>query len=263
VRFLIVLVSVLMVLPAQAALDWELALDGAQRSEENKSRDVYRHPRETLEFFGIRGDMTVVEISPGGGWYTEILAPLLMEEGVFYAAGASLNPGHPYYRRGLGKYLQKLGDDNDVYGKVIVTQLQPPLISDPAPDGSADMVLTFRNVHNWMNSKTDQAMFAAAYQALKSGGVLGVVEHRAKPGTSLEDMTKSGYVTQDYVIKVAEQAGFTLAASSELNANANDTADHPKGVWTLPPRLRLGEEDRAKYVAIGESDRMTLKFVKP
>lgn len=262
-RFLITLIAVLVVLPAQAELNWEAALSGDHRAEANAARDIYRHPRETLEFFGLREDMTVVEISPGGGWYTEVLAPLLMEKGVLYAAGYALNPGHPYYRRGLGKYLQKLAENDDLYGKVIVTQLQPPMISDPAPAGSADMVLTFRNVHNWMNSKTDQAMFAAAFNALKSGGVLGVVEHRAKPGTSMEDMIESGYVTQEHVIKLAEQGGFKLLDSSEVNANPKDTAVHPKGVWTLPPRLRLGDENRDHYLAIGESDRMTLKFVKP
>jgi predicted methyltransferase len=130
------------------------------------------------------------------------------------------------------------------------------------PAGKADLVLTFRNVHNWMNAGNDQAILAAAHKALKPGGVLGIVEHRAKPGTSIEDMIKSGYVTQDHVIKLAEAAGFKLADKSELNANPKDSAKHPKGVWTLPPRLRLGDENRDKYLAIGESDRMTLKFVK-
>lgn len=261
-RILIVAIALFGALQAQAAMDWSTALEGEQRSEANRARDVFRHPRETLEFFGLREDMSVVEISPGGGWYTEVLAPLLKDKGELYAAHANLNPPHPYYRRSLGKYLVKLGENNDAFGKVVVTQLQPPLSADVGPAGQADMVLTFRNVHNWMNAGNDQEILGAAYKALKSGGILGIVEHRAKPGTSLEDMIKSGYVTQDHVIKLAEAAGFKLVDSSEVNANPKDSAKHPKGVWTLPPRLRLGDEDRAKYLAIGESDRMTLKFVK-
>jgi predicted methyltransferase len=261
-RILIAAIALVASVHVQAGMDWDVALKGEQRSETNRARDVYRHPRETLEFFGLRNDMHVVEISPGGGWYTEILAPLLKDKGALYAAHANLNPPHPYYRRSLGKYLQKLGDNDDIYGEVVVTQLQPPLSADMGPAGKADLVLTFRNVHNWMNAGNDQAILAAAHKALKPGGVLGIVEHRAKPGTSIEDMIKSGYVTQDHVIKLAEAAGFKLADKSELNANPKDSAKHPKGVWTLPPRLRLGDENRDKYLAIGESDRMTLKFVK-
>ncbi|MEP5765633.1 MAG: methyltransferase [Halieaceae bacterium] len=262
-RAFIAVAIMLCAMQLQAAPDWKTALDGAQRSEENRARDSWRHPRQTLEFFGLREDMAVVEISPGGGWYTEVLAPLLHDKGTLYAANASLNPPHPYYRRSLGKYLSKLGDNNDVYGKVVVTQLQPPSELDAGPAGQVDLVLTFRNVHNWMNNKTDAAVLGAAYKALKPGGVLGIVEHRAKPGTSIEDMIKSGYVTQQYVIKLAQAAGFKFVEASEVNANPRDSSVHPKGVWTLPPRLRLGEQDRDKYLAIGESDRMTLKFVKP
>lgn len=260
---LIALMILVMSVQAHAGPNWSAALDGAQRSDENKARDQYRHPRETLEFFGLREDMAVVEISPGGGWYTEILAPLLMEKGTLYAAGAALNPPHPYYRRSLGKFLTKLGENNDIYGKVVVTQLQPPLIAQTAPDGSADLVLTFRNVHNWMNGGTAQAILEAAYKALKPGGVLGLVEHRAKAGTSLEAMIESGYVTEAHTISLAEAAGFKLDGKSEINANAKDSTVHPKGVWTLPPRLRLGDEKRDHYLSIGESDRMTLRFVKP
>ena len=262
-RLLITLIAVLSVLPAQAALDWNSALSGAQRSDVNKQRDQYRHPRETLEFFGLRENMTVVEISPGGGWYTEVLAPLVTAEGKLYAAHYALNPPSPYYRRSLGKYLGKLAENKDVYSEVVVTQLQPPMIAETAPAGSADMVLTFRNVHNWVNAGNDAAMLAAAFKALKPGGILGVVGHRAKPGTSLEVMKKSGYLTQDHVIALAEAAGFKLASSSEINANPKDTADHPEGVWSLPPGLRMGDKNRDHYIAIGESDRMTLKFFKP
>ena len=253
----------LLAVQVQAGADWELALKGEQRSEKNRERDEFRHPRQTLEFFGLRENMTVVEISPGGGWYTEILAPLLKDKGALYAAHYSLNPPHPYYRKSLGGYLQKLAGDGDLYGSVIITQLQPPQVAETAPAGTADMVLTFRNVHNWVSAGTAEAVLGAAYKALKPGGVLGLVEHRAKPGTSREVMDKSGYVTEALTIELVEKAGFKLQKKSEMNANPKDTADHPKGVWTLPPGLRLGEEKRAHYLSIGESDRMTLKFVKP
>ena len=246
---------------AQAGLDWETALEGDQRSAEHRARDQYRHPRETLEFFGIQSGMTVVEISPGGsGWYTEILAPLLKGNGTLYAAHSALNPPHPYYRRSLGSFLQKLGENNDVYGEVIVTQLQPPMVIDSAPAGSADLVVSFRNLHGWINSGILEPVVAEAHRALKPGGILGVVQHRAKPGTSLADMKASGYVTESHAIKTIEAAGFELVEKSEVNANPNDSADHPEGVWTLPPQLRLGDKNRDQYLAIGESDRMTLKF---
>lgn len=262
-RILIALIAVLSVFPAQAALDWETALNGEQRSAEHQQRDQYRHPRETLEFFGLRDNMTVVEISPGGGWYTEILAPLVTSQGKLYAAHYALNPGHPYYRRSLGKYLLKLGESKDLYSKVIVTQLQPPYATESAPAGTADMAVTFRNVHNWMSQGNAKELLAALFKSLKSGGTLGVVEHRAKPDTSIEAMIESGYVTQDHVISMVEAAGFKFIQSSEINANSKDSASHPEGVWTLPPSLRLGDKKRDHYLAIGESDRMTLKFFKP
>ncbi len=262
-RLIIAVIALLSVVQVQAAMDWGTALNGAQRSEQNKQRDQYRHPQKTLEFFGLQGGMTVLEISPGGGWYTEILAPLVTGQGKLYAAHYALNPPRPYYRRSLGKFLSKLGENKHLYQQVIVTQLQPPLAIETAPAGSVDMVLTFRNVHNWMNAGTADVIFAAAYQALKSGGVLGVVEHRAKPDASLADMIKSGYVTQNHTIALAQAAGFKLVAGSEINANDKDDTVHPRGVWTLPPSLRMGEENRDKYLAIGESDRMTLKFIKP
>jgi predicted methyltransferase len=263
VRLLILVAALLCVGQVHAALDWDTALNGAQRSEKNKQRDQYRNPRATLEFFGLREDMSVVEISPGGGWYTEILTPLVREKGKLYAAHYSLNGPSPYYRKSLGKFLTKLGEGKSFYQEVIVTQLQPPFIAEPAPAGSADLVLTFRNVHNWINSETVVAVLAAAYKALKPGGVLGVVEHRAVPGTSVLALAESGYVLQKQTIDLVEAAGFKLAASSEINANPLDTTDHPEGVWTLPPGLRLGEVNREQYLAIGESDRMTLKFIKP
>jgi predicted methyltransferase len=263
VRIIVLLIALLAVGQVHAGFDWDTALEGAQRSEANKQRDQYRHPRATLEFFGLGEGMTVVEISPGGGWYTEILTPLLRDNGKFYAAHYALNSPRAYYRNSLGKFLTKLGEGKNFYQQVIVTQLQPPLIAETAPAGTADLVLTFRNVHNWLNAGTVDAMLGAAYKALKPGGVLGVVEHRAKPGASVLNGSDSGYVLQKQTIDLVEAAGFKLAAKSEINANPLDTTDHPEGVWTLPPSLALGEANRDKYLAIGESDRMTLKFIKP
>ncbi|MGX2040463.1 class I SAM-dependent methyltransferase [Methylocaldum sp. MU1018] len=247
---------------AEDALD--RALQGDHQDSGNRERDRYRHPKETLRFFGLRPDMTVVEISPGRGWYTEILAPVLRAEGKLYAAGfGPVRPGMPEYAVKMQKaYEAKLEARPDVYDRVVPTSMQNPEQADFAPPGTADLVLTFRNVHNWMADGTADGMFKAMYRALKPGGTLGVVEHRAKPGTSLEDMKKSGYVTEDHVIALAEKAGFKLADKSEINANPKDTKDYPEGVWTLPPSLRLGEKDRDRYLAIGESDRMTLKFTK-
>jgi predicted methyltransferase len=235
------------------------------RSEHNISRNQYRHPKETLKFFEIKQNMTVVEIWPSSGWYTEILAPLLKKKGKYYAAGFSQDEAtSPAWRINSVKTLEeKLSVRPDLYAGVVVTELAPPEKVDIAPAASADRVLTFRNVHNWMKGDYADAVFVAMYKALKPGGLLGVVEHRANEGTSIEDMIKSGYVTEAHVIALAEKAGFKLVARSEVNANAKDTKDHPEGVWTLPPSLRLKEQDKEKYLAIGESDRMTLKFVKP
>ena len=263
-KYSIVFLLAMMILPVQAGgLAWENALSGDNRSADNKARDEYRHPRETLEFFGLKSGMTVVEIAPGGGWYTEIMAPLLKDNGRVYAAHYSANGPGGYYRKSLGTYLQKLGENNDIYEGVIVTTLQPPGETTIAPAGSADLVVAFRNVHSWLRAGSAQQTMSAIYTALKPGGVFGVVQHRAKAGTDLESMKKSGYVTERQVMDIAEAAGFVLAGASEINANPKDTADHPAGVWTLPPSLRMKEKDRAKYIAIGESDRMTLKFIKP
>jgi len=254
---------------ASAASETELLLDqaiaGDHRDAKNKARDVYRHPKETLLFFGLEANMTVVEIWPGGGWYTEILAPVLRDKGRLYEAGLALqSKATPDIRREIGReYLKKLAQYPEIYDKIILTQLQAPEHTTIAPPGSADMVLTFRNVHNWAKDGNAEATFKAFYVALKPGGTLGVTDHRAKPGTPLQEMIRSGYVTEDYVIELARHAGFRLIAKSEINANPKDTKDYPKGVWTLPPTLRLGDQDREKYLAIGESDRMTLKFVKP
>jgi predicted methyltransferase len=243
----------------------EQAMNADHRSPNNLARNQYRHPVETLAFFGLKSDMAVVEIWPGGGWYSEILAPVLKDHGQYYAAGFSLIAKRtPDWRKNYQrKFEEKLKQNPEVYGKTIVTDLSIPERPDIAPAGSADLVLTFRNVHNWMKGEYAQEVFNSMFTALKPNGTLGVVEHRAKPGTRVEDMITSGYVTEAHVIKLAKAAGFKLEAKSEVNANAKDSHQHPKGVWTLPPSLRLGDTDRAQYLAIGESDRMTLKFVKP
>lgn len=247
---------------AGSALDAVLAAE--HRTAAFRERDRYRHPKETLEFFGLKPDQTVVEVWPGAGWYTEILAPYLRASGTYYAAGFVAEPTAPKYRRDLTeKFAKKLAERPDVYDRAIVTELGKPDRWQPCPPGAADLVLTFRNVHNWISGGYEKEMFQAFHAALKPGGVLGVVEHRARPGTSLEQMKKSGYVTEDQVIQLAEAAGFRLDARSEVNANPRDTKDHPEGVWTLPPTLELKDQDREKYLAIGESDRMTLRFVKP
>jgi len=249
----------------QAALD--AAIAGEHRSAENKARDTFRHPKETLAFFGFRSDMTVVEIWPGGGWYTEILAPALKEKGKLYAAQYSVNPSFAYQRRYLGEFLVMVGKAPDLYRDVVITALDFPYELSIAPAGSADMVLTFRNAHNWVNpgygTQAAQLSFKVFFDALKPGGVLGVVDHRWPDPASEDPHAENGYVSEERIIALATAAGFELVARSDINANPADDHDHPEGVWTLPPSYALGDKDRAQYEAIGESDRMTLKFVKP
>ncbi len=237
------------------------AIAGEHRSEENKARDKYRHPFETLTFFGIEPDMTVVEIYPGRGWYTEVLAPYLKGSGTLYAAEHPGDPSYAAVQRSLEAFDQKVKDAPELYREVTRTKLTKD--GDIAPPGSADLVVTFRNLHSFMGSGTEQEALAAMFKALKPGGMLGVVQHRGDPNVKQDPKAGSGYVNEDHVIELAEKAGFELAEKSEINANPKDTKDYAKGVWTLPPSLRLGDEDREKYLAIGESDRMTLKFVKP
>jgi predicted methyltransferase len=250
---------------ADTAQQLDKILAGSHRDAKNAARDQYRHPKETLLFFGIQPDMSVVEVWPSGGWWTEILAPLLRDEGKYYAAWFATEwKNTPDFLKEREKgFDAMLAAKPDVYGKVIKTKLLAPDYVDIAPKGSVDMVLTFRNVHNWAKAGNADAMFKAFYDALKPGGILGVKDHRAKPGTAFKQQIDSGYMTEEYVISTAEKAGFKFVAKSEINANPKDSTDHPAGVWTLPPTLRLGEKDREKYLAIGESDRMTLKFVKP
>lgn len=240
-----------------------LTLADQHRSSSNIARDQFRHPIETLTFFGVKPHHTVVEIWPGGGWYTEILSPLLNKQGQLYAAHFDPKSDVPFFRNMRAKFESKVSDNAPHYSNIKITTFQPPSKVEIAPKASADFVLTFRNVHNWMRNDSEQASFNAFFAALKPGGILGVVEHRAPNSFNLQKMVDSGYVSEWYVKELAKKAGFEFIAGSEVNANPKDHKDHPKGVWTLPPSLRLGEKDREKYLALGESDRMTLKFKKP
>lgn len=239
-------------------------INGEHRKAANRARDQYRHPQETLAFFGVTSDMTVVEVWPGGGWYTEILAPWIKQGGgTFIAAGFSPD-AQPEYRQKIQlRYEALLAERPESYDQVVYVGLGEEVHCDVAEAGSVDAVLTFRNAHNWVKGGHESEMFKTFYALLRPGGILGVTDHRALPGTDLDIMKKSGYLTQDLVISLAKEAGFVLEESSEINANALDDTDHPKGVWTLPPMLRLGDKDKADYIAIGESDRMTLRFRKP
>ncbi|MEM9530295.1 MAG: methyltransferase [Pseudomonadota bacterium] len=238
--------------------------DGAHRSAEHRARNDHRRPVETLEFFGIKPDMTVVEVSPGGsGWYTEILAPYLRDGGLLYLGSYAPDAEEEYYRRNAKRFADKLAENPALYGSAKVTVFDPPNQLDAAPAGSADMVLTFRNIHNWIGDGDAEVAMRAMYSYLKPGGVLGLVQHRGNSDMTDDPSAEMGYVRESDVIAMAEAVGFELAARSEINANPKDTKDHPEGVWTLPPGYQLGDVDREKYAAIGESDRMTLKFVKP
>jgi len=239
------------------------AATGDHRSEQNIARNAARHPVETLSFFGLRSDMTVVEVLPGGLWYTEILAPVLRDEGQLVAAGYDPDlPDQPAYRmRGHQNMLDRFAEQEDVFGTVEIAKLTAPVSIDLGLPASADMVLTFRSTHGWVRSEGAQAAYSAFFEVLKPGGVLGVVQHRAGPET---DTTKfNGYVPQETVIALALDAGFVLEAKSEINANPRDRANYSGGVWTLPPSLSGDEAEQDAYVAIGESDRMTLRFRKP
>ena len=245
----------------------DAVLAGDWRDADNAARDAWRHPRETLAFFGVGPSQTIVEISPGGGWYTEILAALPGEKGAYVGvindpAKSGNERAQNYYTEANTKLRDKLAARPDVYGEATLVEIDPkaPVIGEP---GSADVVLTFRNVHNWVMAGNEAAMFQSFYDVLAPGGVLGVVEHRAAAGKTLAEVKTSGYLPEDYVIGLAEAAGFVLEEKSEINANPADTKDHPNGVWTLPPGNNHEEADAAKYAAIGESDRMTLRFVKP
>ena len=236
--------------PALAAI-----IDGPQRGDANKARDRYRHPLEVLTFFGVKADSNVIEIEPGkAGYWAEILAPYLNDRGHYTASG---DP-----ERDIAPLKARIAASPELYGKTTITEFAGG-DQEIAPQNSADFVLTFRNIHNWMRAGSADAAFHAFYNALKPGGILGVEEHRGLPDQPQDPQARSGYVRQDYAIALAEKAGFKLLGSSEVNANPKDTKDYPEGVWTLPPTYRLKDQDREKYSAIGESDRFVLKFAKP
>lgn len=241
------------------------AIAGDWRDPANVARDRYRHPAQTLAFFGVQPGQTVVEITPGGGWYAEILAPLLRDDGHYIAAvvdpmAVAEGGGRDYQQRSKSRLEAKFAAAPAQLDQAGFAAYDPAAPVFGAP-GSADVVVTFRNVHNWRSNGQAEGMFRGFFDVLKPGGVLGVVEHRANGDVA--DGDKSGYVGQQQVIALAQDAGFRLDAQSEINANPKDTKDHPNGVWTLPPGNDHDDADDAKYQAIGESDRMTLRFVKP
>ena len=233
------------------------------RPADQAERDEHRNPYETLNFFGIEPDMTVVELSPGGGWYTEILAPYLKDDGHLVAAHWNLDGEVPdFYRRIRGEYEDRIAD-TERFGEIELISFDPPELASLGEPGSADLVLTFRNVHSWKRAGTFRDVARAAHEVLKPGGVFGVVSHRLPEDREADPEVRSGYVKQNWVVGVLESEGFRLVEASEINANPADTADHPNGVWNLPPSLRVEEDDDEEhYRAIGESDRFTLKFVK-
>ncbi len=249
---------------AATAASIERTLAGDHRSAANRARDAYRHPKETLTFFGLRQNMTVIEVWPGGGGgYTEILAPVLRDKGRYIAASWDPKSESKYVQDNLKVYAEKLASRPDLYGKATVVALQHPDELKPVPDGSADMVLTFRNLHNWMSRDAAEPMLAAMLRALKPGGILGMVEHRASNSEPQDPRARSGYVREDHAVALAKAAGFELIGRSDANANPKDIKNHPDGVWSLPPTFRGGDVNREHYAAIGESDRFTLRFRKP
>lgn len=250
-------------LDADTKAKLDAALAAAHRTDRERARDVFRHPSETLAFFGLKDTMRVVELWPGGGWYTALLAPVLAERGKLTITHFDPNgPPKSYETIETKEIFARLDAKPDVFGKVGRQLVTPPSLSF-GPDGTADMVVTFRSVHNWIDDGNADKVFAAAFKVLKAGGVLGVVDHRGKPGMTIKEVKDSGYVPEAMVVQLAQDAGFKLDARTEVNANPKDTKDYAKGVWALPPSLANKDVDREKYLAIGESDRMTLRFVKP
>jgi len=239
------------------------AIEGEHRTEENKARDIYRHPKETLLFFGIKLNMSVLEILPGRGWYTEILAPVLKTSGQLTIASFGKNHPNDYLQKAHIRLMQYLDENKKIYEKtkrIVFNENNDYLKA--IDSNSIDMVLTFRSSHNWIRFDNIKDVYKSFHRVLKKGGTLGVVQHRAKKNDAPEKSAKNGYVPEEFIIKLAEEVGFELIEKSEINANIKDNKNHPKGVWTLPPTLRLGEIDKEKYIGIGESDRMTLKFIK-
>lgn len=251
---------------AQLIAKLENAMHGEHRTDKNKARNQYRHPLGTLTFFGLKPDMTVLEIAPGGGWYTEILAPAMRESGVYIAGSYDIDvEDQPKYRyRQHQALLDNIENKPNLYGDIKVASYSPPQSRELWQSDSVDMVLTFRSSHGWVREGMVDDVYADFFKVIKPGGVLGVVQHRApEDDNDAVSWAKKGYVPESRIIQAAEKAGFALEAKSELNANPKDLKDHEEGVWRLPPTLGLGDKDREKYLAIGESDRMTLRFRKP
>jgi predicted methyltransferase len=247
---------------AVTAAALERVLGAEHRPADHRARDLYRHPLDTLLFFGIKPDMTVAEAWPGpDGWYTEILAPLLSDAGKLYVAQMPASAGNEFVAASLASFSAKLAGRPDLYGKVTVTTLGADG-ADIAPPESCDLVVTFRNMHNWMNLGYASQAFSAMHRALKPGGILGVVEHRADPSKPQDPRATNGYVNEEYAIQLIEAAGFELEDRAQINTNPKDTKDYEQGVWALPPSLRQGNRERAKFEEIGESDRFTLRFRK-
>jgi len=236
------------------------------RTDISRSRDHYRHPLETLVFFGIEPDMTVVELWPSGGWYTDIIAPYLKDRGKLIAAHYNPETEHPFASFFESSYLafeSKIKTARSWFGDVEVRAFEPPFTEPVAPDGTVDMVLSFRNMHNWLNDESIDFVLEEAHAMLKPGGILAVVDHRADVYQNIDPLAEDGYVNQQWFVQKVHDTGFQVLEHSEINANPLDTTDHPNGVWTLPPYLRVPEtDDSEKYVAIGESDRFTIKFIK-
>lgn len=240
----------------------EEAVANPMRRLEDRRRDVYRHPEATLKFFGIQPEMTVIEISPGNGWYSQILAPLLTDKGQYIAAIVPAENGE-HFKKMKDSWSDWMGAHPEVGQRAKSIDFDPPKPLNAEYNNSADAVVTFRNVHNWAKAGAAEQAFKDFYTVLKPGGILGVVEHRASEKMKRDSKANSGYVREKDVVAMARKAGFKLVASSEINANPKDLKKYPEGVWTLPPTLRLKDKDREKYLKIGESDRMTLKFIKP
>jgi predicted methyltransferase len=249
--------------------DLDSVLASPHRSSENSARDVYRHPKETLEFFGVERNMTVVELWPGGGWYTEVLGPFLRDEGKLIVT--NMPADHERYGKRAAEFEAKIKAAPELYGDVTFA-IAPTAADQPfelAPEGTVDVVVTFRNSHGWFNNGQTEQIYGAAFRALKPGGIFGIEQHRAAEGANPQESSKQGYLPEALVIEHAQKVGFELVEKSEINANPKDTKDYPAGVWALPPSLSgpddkpLTDEEKAKHMAIGESDRMTLKFRKP
>jgi len=243
----------------------ETAMHGDHRSDKNKARNKYRNPVGTLAFFGLKPTMTVLEIAPGGGWYTEIIAPAMRDTGVYIAGSYDVAiEGQPKYRyRQHQALLAQIADQPELYGKIKVASYSPPESTNLWQKDSVDMLLTFRSSHGWVRQGMVDDVYSHFFKVVKPGGILGVVQHRAPEGGDAVEWAKKGYVPELRIIEAAEKAGFVLEAKSEINANSRDLKDHDEGVWRLPPTFGLGDKDREKYAAVGESDRMTLRFVKP